>query len=577
MQRMARWLAWGTMAGAVVVAQSCGEATGPAANDVSFEISSLDLSTLRDTAVTVRNTGSQPVGPIDLVPLEVRSATGNTVSGPRLVPSPVEIATLNPGDSRRIALTVDDPGDLPNGTYRVGLEARTPGRVLATTMVQFLVDNLPPIPVGSTVEITGGPTALRQGEVDQFTAEVRDPSGAIIPGAPVQWVVVGDGLFDQTGRFVPYQTGTVRVIARAADVADTAEVTVTPRNLAGTFATVGHTAVPTRTTSDLWLYGSTALTGTWGARVYNDSLYFGNTMYVWDVTAADPVLTDSIVVEATTVNDVKIRADGQLAVLTHEGSDDNLNGITLVSMADPQHPTVITRYTNTLTTGVHNAWIEGNYVYLVVDGVSPSSGLRILDISNPATPVIVASFYGGTSFLHDVYVRDGLAFLSHWDAGLIILDVGNGMAGGSPTNPVEVSRIQTAGGETHNAWYWPAGGYVFVGEEDFSTPGVMHVVDVHDLHNPKEVATFRSSGATPHNLWLDESRGVLYAAWYYESLQAIDVTGELVGELERQARGYQVTPYPTGQLPLAWAPQLQNGRIYVSDMNTGLWVMQPSF
>ena len=33
---------------------------------------------------------------------------------------------------------------------------------------------------------------------------------------------------------------------------------------------------------------------------------------------------------------------------------------------------------------------------------------------------------------HDVYVRDGLAFLSHWDAGLIILDVGNGMAGGSP-------------------------------------------------------------------------------------------------------------------------------------------------
>ena len=62
------------------------------------------------------------------------------------------------------------------------------------------------------------------------------------------------------------------------------------------------------------------------------------------------------------------------------------------------------------------------------------------------------------------------AFLSHWDAGLIILDVGNGIAGGSPASPVEVSRIKTVGGQTHNAWYWPAAGYVFVGEENFGRP-----------------------------------------------------------------------------------------------------------
>ncbi len=73
----------------------------------------------------------------------------------------------------------------------------------------------------------------------------------------------------------------------------------------------------------------------------------------------------------------------------------------------------------------------------------------------------------GSSGAYDVYVRDGLAFVSHWDAGLVILDVGNGIAGGSPTNPVEVSRVQTEGGNTNSAWYWPdaEGSYVLTARD----------------------------------------------------------------------------------------------------------------
>jgi hypothetical protein len=104
-----------------------------------------------------------------------------------------------------------------------------------------------------------------------------------------------------------------------------------------------------------------------------------------------------------------------------------------------------------------------------------------------------------------VYVRDGLAFLSHWNPGMVILDVGHGIAGGSPVNPVEVSRIPDLQGQTHNAWYWPEAGYVFVGEEDFSTPGIMQVVDVRNLREPRVAATYSVPGQPPHNFWLDES------------------------------------------------------------------------
>ena len=137
-----------------------------------------------------------------------------------------------------------------------------------------------------------------------------------------------------------------------------------------------------------------------------------------------------MLVDARVVNDVKVRSDGKVAAISHEFSLDQLNGITLLDLSADCNPTVISRFTTGLQSGIHNVWIEGDFVYVVTDGVG--SGLRILDISDPQTPTVVAAFADPFSFLHDVYVRDGLAFLSHWDSGLIILDVGNGIVGGSP-------------------------------------------------------------------------------------------------------------------------------------------------
>ena len=291
-----------------------------------------------------------------------------------------------------------------------------------------------------------------------------------------------------------------------------------------------------------------------------------------------------MLVDARVVNDVKVRADGTLAILTHERSDDARNGITLLDLADPLHPAVIGRYTSPeLSPGVHNVWIDGNYAYLVVDGQSASSGLKILDISNPAAPTIVASYYAGTSFLHDVYVRDGLAFLSHWNAGLVILDVGSGIEGGSPANPREVSRFTLPSYRVHNAWYWPDAGYVFLGDE-IGVPGRMVVVDVSSLRTPVHAATLTIAGAAPHNFWLDESRGIGYFAWYEQGLQAVDVSGELLGQLELQDRRIASVQYgqgaacvTAGQETCTWAPQLHDGLVYVSDMNNGLRVLEPQF
>jgi hypothetical protein len=433
------------------------------------------------------------------------------------------------------------------------------------------------------LKIVGVDGTIKFGEVVQFDVEF----GEGVSG-PVVWRLepAEAGLLDQTGRFVPYQgsAGPTKVIASVQSFADTFNVVVQSRGAMIEVTVVGQSEVPLQGTTDLWVQGTVAYTGTI-TRFFMNTTRRGEALHTWDISdPANPVLTSTLVVDAGKVGDVKVNAAGTLGVLTHEGSRDRLNGITLLDLSDPLQPSVITRFTQGLENGVHNVWLDGDYVY-VVGGV-PGAALRlmIVNIADPANPFQVSEYSAGSSLIHDVSVRDGLAFLSHWDVGLVILDVGNGIAGGSPENPVEVSRV-ALGGNTHNAWYWPETGYVFVGEEDFNKPGILHVVDASDMANPVEVATYAVAGATPHNIWLDETRGMLYVGWYQSGLQGLDVSGELWGDLGLGGRVMIRSLYNNGRgcgsfapdCTFTWAPQLQDDLVYVSDIGSGLWVLRPEF
>jgi hypothetical protein len=564
---------------------ACSNATEPEEDplgsaDLAFAPSSIDLGEEREATVRMENRGTRAAGPIQLLPAAV-THDGGPVAGAQLQVTPHEIPTLNPGSAVDVTLSLLLDTSPPSGAYETSLDARVGGETTGTLGISFSVAPPPPPGLTDAIEITAGPEAPRQGDVVAYAAETRDSNGQVVNDTSLRWSVspATAGVMTSDGRFVGYDPGAAKVIATASDLADTLDITVSARQPGRSdprFSVVGRAPISDRFTSDLWVHGDFAYAGTWACRGSN----CGNRLHTWNVSNPGAAsLTHVVEVNARVVNDVKIRADGLMGVITHEASNDGQNGVTLLDLSDPARPLPITRFTAGLESGVHNVWVEGDYVYIVVDGLG--NGMRILDISNPSEPAIVGSYYAGSSFLHDIYVRDGLAFLSHWNAGLVILDVGNGIAGGSPTNPVEVSRIATIGGQTHNAWYWPAAGYVFVGEEDFDTPGIMHVVDVRDLANPREVANFRVEGTTPHNFWLDEERAILYLAWYEKGIRALDVSGALMGDFNRQGREITSLLYSSGgSCPgtsgtCTWAPQLHDGLVYLSDMNTGIWILQP--
>ena len=436
---------------------------------------------------------------------------------------------------------------------------------------------------------------MRVGDPVRLSARPADGAGRAVDGASVEWRwtalsgQVWDALhLDGTGEgravLVANEPGYYLITASVGDVEASAEVEALPRRGRATVELVSHGAVSGQATTDLWVFE-----GLDGRDYVYTGTYHGNLMYAWDVTdPTSPTIVDSLVLDGRRVNDVKINTDRTIAIVTSEHASDRRNGITVLDISEPSHPVKLSHYAEGLTGGVHNTWIEGDLVYAVHYG---TRAMHIIDISDPRSPTEVGRWQleNEERFLHDVMIEDGLAYLSYWNDGVVILDVGAGIAGGTPTEPQFVSSLaytyrlgSESYGNTHHAIRY--GNYVFTGDEIFSCAecvngprGYIHAIDVSDIENPREVAWYRVPEAGAHNMWAEDDR--LYLGYYQAGLRVLDISGELYGDLYRQGReiGWYMTQDGSGILPNStdtWGAQPYKGLIYASDPSSGLWVVR---
>ncbi|HTY05536.1 MAG TPA: hypothetical protein VMC86_03380 [Gemmatimonadales bacterium] len=198
-----------------------------------------------------------------------------------------------------------------------------------------------------------------------------------------------------------------------------------------------------------------------------------------------------------------------------------------------------------------------------------------------AATIPVVPNYG----VHDTFIRNGILIVCEWNSGVAIYDIGNGIKGGSPTNPVLLSQLipsddnVTGGPQVHNAWwFWnPVTGerrYLFLGQEGpgkvgSTSIGDIHVLDVSDLTKPSEVAFFHDPVAGTHNFWMDEQHQILYAAYYNQGVVSLDVSGTLSGDLSSRLIDSVRVGGPGDTY--TWGVQLFNGSLYAVDMLSGLW------
>jgi hypothetical protein len=512
------------------------------------------------------------------------------------------------GDERRDRVTwrSSSPGIVgvdANGLLR----AIAPGRATITAAVGTVRTSVP-VEVSSArvafVRVTG-PAEARQGDVVRFTATARSARATISGVTPTWSVSPGHGVIDETGAFVGYEPGDYTVVATFGNQSGSARITLGERDVRRPVTVLGRLPRARFRTEEIWLHPD-------GRHAYLGTGRGGDVMYAIDISnPAKPVVTDSIVANTRRVNDIVTTSDGSILVFTREGAADRRNGIVICDNSDPAHPRPIAEFTEGVTSGVHSLFFYedsrfGRHLLLTNDGTGE---LHILNLDDPAKPREVSRWSTGRPAegrsLHDIDIRDGIAYLSYWNDGLVVLDIGNGSHGGIPSSPKLVSQYkydldelyrdvaQTAGPGfirgTHTAWRHK--NYVFIADEVFPLRpvagatgvaaerayGRLQVIDVSDIQKPKSVAWYEPEFGGVHNIWI--AGDTLYMGAYEAGFRAFDISGELRGDLRAQNReiAHLHTASDVGHVtnaPRSWGVIYKNGLAYVNDNHNGLWIVR---
>ncbi len=558
-----------------VIAGKAGYATVNVANS---KIATVEIEPLGHAIVT---------GSAEKLSVVARTSNGNPRSD-----AAITWASDNPAIAK-----VDAVGLVTGRAAGTATIKATSDEASGTVKVQVVRDS------ARRLEITPATTQARTGDVVHFSGF----DGGARKDAAVRWSITGSGAsIYSDGAFVAEKAGTYVVTASSGQHTASASVVVRPRNVEREVEVVAHVPMPDLQMSEEWIIGHHAYLSTIADKVF-----------VYDIAdPANPKLLDSLKVDARIINDISTTPDEKIGVFTREGASNRKNGIVFLDTSDPSHLKVLSEYTATVTGGVHSAYVDGHYVYLTDDATGSMRVIDFQDAKHPKevarwetqnpTVVTINSEMGSISsgrYLHDLQVKDGIAYLAYWRDGLVILDVGNGMAGGSPENPKLITQYKFNHYELYGDG-WLAGthsvfrykNYLFVGDEVFPAifniedrdripvRAICHVMDITDLKHPREVAQYEVPEGGSHNFWA--ANDMLYEGYYSGGARVLDISGELRGDLYRQGR--EIARFWTADakgfrpnLPFTWGGQpcsvtcdspLLNSLIYFNDIHSGLWI-----
>ena len=477
----------------------------------------------------------------------------------------------------------------------------TAGTAKSTVTVQVVPNTLTSLTIAPT-----RPT-VRTGDVVKFTARARASSGDV-SGLTPTWAMQGNGVIDANGAFVAYAPGPVVVTATLGNRSASTVVDVEERDVRRPVSIVGRLPRTAYTTAEVWVHpnGKVAYLGTHGG---------GDRVYTIDISnPASPTVVDSVVMNTRLVNDVMTDKEGKVLVMTREGAADRKNGIVIATIEDPLRPKVVSEFTEGVTAGVHSAFVYtqpkyGTHVYLTNDG---TGALHVIDINDPKSPKEVAQWRttnrpDAGRYVHDIDVQDGLLYASYWDDGLVILDIGKGIKGGSPSSPQLVTQfkynldslyrqVEAESGPgftrgTHTAWRHK--NYVFIADEVYRASqvkgakdesadrmyGTLQVIDVSNIEAPTSVAWYTPENGGVHNVWV--AGDTLYMGAYDGGFRVFDISGELKGDLRAQGReiAFVSTADMQGKVQnqaMTWGVVVNpaDGLAYVNDYYNGLWIVR---
>ncbi len=259
------------------------------------------------------------------------------------------------------------------------------------------------------------------------------------------------------------------------------------------------------------------------------------------------------------------KVHGNYAYVITEGTGTG-RGLQIIDLSQLPGNATLVATNETWFTRAHNIFIDDGYAFVI--GTNGVGGMHILDLSNPINPVRTA-YYEGSGYIHDVYVWNDTVVACAEDS-YDLIDITN------KSNPVLISVSQSLPGiYAHSGWMTEDKRY-FIGCEEFDQRDVT-VWDLQDRTSwDLVVPQWQMTNPTPgngdpvHNLFIKGNYAhISYYKHGYVVLDISDPTQPIM------AGNYDTFASNSGTYNGAWGcyPFLPSGKILISDMETGLYVL----
>ncbi len=272
----------------------------------------------------------------------------------------------------------------------------------------------------------------------------------------------------------------------------------------------------------------------------------------------------------------------------------NSDGLQIIDIADPFHPSKIGNYISTINTfGVdvnndyafivddsgmkvidisnlnspflsnsiaisnkaHKVKVVSNYAFIAAD----YSGLRIIDISNLPIELNEVGYYDSPGASYDMSINGNIVYLSDGGHSLRIVDIS------TISNPQEITFYDTPsycyGVDVKDNFAYVAG-----------TGKGLRIIDISDINNPIEVGSYYSntdihaSNTDTYFLNLKVVGDYVYAANSYRGLMILDVTNKnspnVIGEKDTEGQSLDI--------------DVDGDYAYVADNTGGLYIFNIS-
>lgn len=237
----------------------------------------------------------------------------------------------------------------------------------------------------------------------------------------------------------------------------------------------------------------------------------------------------------------------------------------------------------------HNIVINEDTGYAYVVGTARSDafngGAHFVNIQNPQNP-IAAGGYGDNGYSHDAQVvtyngpdsdyTGSEIYIGSNENEVIIADVTD------KDNPVNISTVTYPNiAYTHQGWFTEDQQYFILGDEldevDDGFQSRTLIFDFSDLDNPIFFETYLgATSAIDHNGYVKGND--YFLANYTAGVRILDISNIASGNLAERAFFDTFPTTDNAQFDGVWSvyPYFQSGKIVVSDINSGLFILQES-